>query len=94
MQIKLRKKDILKIIQEVFDSDEQIKKQVDFDAFTKLYFNQIIKRLKDVNGIYKFTREKYQTAIRVYFYYSQEKNIYNILLLAMIEKRLFDDRSD
>lgn len=94
MQIKLRKKDILKIIQEVFDSDEQIKKHVDFDSFTKLYFNQIIKRLKDVNSIYKFTREKYQTAIRVYFYYSQEKNIYNILLLAMIEKRLFDERSD
>lgn len=89
--LKLRKKDLLSIIDEVFEK-ENLSKHLDKKDFTKTYFG-IIKRLKD-NGVYKFSREKYQTSIRLYFYYSQEKSIYVILALALIERVLFDERSD
>lgn len=89
--LKLRKKDFVNVIDKVFD-DENLSKHLDKREFTNTYFG-IIKRLKD-NGAYKFTREKYQTSIRLYFYYSQEKNIYVILALALIERVLFDETSD
>ena len=90
--LKLRKKDFLTIIDEVFE-DENLSKHLDKSEFKKTYFNHIVKRLK-YDNLYKFTRDKYQTSIRLYFYYSQEKNIYFILALALIEKRLFDERSN
>lgn len=94
MQYKLRRKDFINIIKEVFDGDDRLCEVLDIDEFIKTYMNHIVKRLKGPDSIYKFTREKYQTSVRLYFYYSQEKNIFNILALAMIEKRLFDERSN
>lgn len=90
-KLKLRKKDFVNIIDKVFE-DDNLSKHLDKKEFTKTYFG-IIKRLKD-NSIYQFTRDKYQTSIRLYFYYSQEKNIYVILALALIERVLFDETSD
>ena len=92
MQYTKIRKDFINVIQEVFDSDEHISSKLNIDEFTKTYLNKIVKRLKQPNGKYKFTREEYQTSVRLYFYYSQEKNIYNILALAMIESRLFNER--
>ena len=90
--LKLRKKDFLNIIDKVFE-DENLSKHLDKKEFITTYFNHIIKRLKS-DGVYKFTRDKYQTSIRLYFYYSQEKNIYVILALALIERVLYDETSD
>ena len=87
----LRKKEIRALIEEVFEKDKSLSK-LNKDEFIELYFDKIIKRLKKPSGIYEFTRDDYQTSIRLYFYYSQEKNIYNILALAQIESRLFDGR--
>ena len=92
MQYTKLRKDFINVIQEVFDSDDHISSKLNIDEFTKIYLDKIVKRLKQPNGKYKFTREEYQTSVRLYFYYSQEKNIYNILALAMIESRLFDER--
>lgn len=86
---KLTKNDFSKLIDTVFE-DETLSKFIDKESFKDLYFNKIIKRLKD-GYKYKFTREQYQTSIRLYFYYSQEKNIYNILALAKIEEVIFDE---
>lgn len=90
--LKLRKKDFINIIDKVFE-DESLSKHLDKEEFKTLYFKHIVKRLKD-DYMYKFTREQYQTSIRLYFYYSQEKNIYVILALALLEKRLFDEKCD
>ena len=91
----LNKKEFNAIIEEVYNRDKTIKENIDLGAFKDIYFNKIVKRLKDVSsGRYKFNREKYQTSVRLYFYYSQEKNIYFILMLAMLESRLFDERSN
>lgn len=89
----LRKKELKAIIDEVFSSDTSLKK-LDKNEFENLYFDHVIKRLKKPSGIYEFTRDDYQTSVRLYFYYSQEKNIYNILALASVESRLFDGRSN
>ena len=86
---KLKKKDLERIIDIVFDKDEILTKYADKDTFKNLYFNKVVKRLKS-DSVYKFTRDQYQTSIRLYFYYSQEKNIYNILALAKIEEVLFN----
>ena len=94
MQYNMIRKDFIEIIEDVFNSDDHINKKLDIEEFKNIYFNKVIKRLKQPNGKYKFTREEYQTSIRLYLYYSDEKNIYNLLVLAMIEKRLFDERND
>lgn len=86
---KMKKQDIERVIDIVF-SDDILSKYGDKDTFKNLYFNKVIKRLKD-GSVYKFDREQYQTSIRLYFYYSQEKNIYNILALAKIEEVLFSE---
>ena len=86
---KMKKQDIERVIDIVF-KDDILSKYADKDTFKNLYFNKIIKRLKD-GSIYKFDKEQYQTSIRLYFYYSQEKNIYNILALAKIEEVLFSE---
>lgn len=86
---KMKKQDIERVIDIVF-KDDILSKYADKDTFKNLYFNKVIKRLKD-GCVYKFTREQYQTSIRLYFYYSQEKNIYNILALAKIEEVLFSE---
>lgn len=88
-----RKKELKAIIDEVFNKDKTLLK-LDKTEFENLYFDHVIKRLKKPSGIYEFTRDDYQTSIRLYFYYSQEKNIYNILALASVESRLFDGRSN
>ena len=88
---KMKKQDIERIIDTVFDKDEILTKYGDKESFKNLYYNKVIKRLKD-GYIYRFTREQYQTSIRLYFYYSQEKNIYNILALAKIEEVLFNEK--
>ena len=89
----LRKKELKAIIDEVFKAEAPLKK-LDKNEFENLYFDHVIKRLKKPSGIYEFTRDDYQTSVRLYFYYSQEKNIYNILALASVESRLFDGRSN
>ena len=94
MQYNMIRKDFIEIIEDVFNSDDHINKKLDIEEFKNIYFNKVIKRLKQPNGKYRFTREEYQTSIRLYLYYSDEKNIYNLLVLAMIEKRLFDERND
>ena len=94
MQYNMIRKDFIEIIENVFNSDDHINNKLDIEEFKNIYFNKVIKRLKQPNGKYKFTREEYQTSIRLYLYYSDEKNIYNLLVLAMIEKRLFDERND
>lgn len=94
MQYNMIRKDFIEIIEDVFNSDDHINNKLDIEEFKNIYFNKVIKRLKQPNGKYKFTREEYQTSIRLYLYYSDEKNIYNLLVLAMIEKRLFDERND
>lgn len=86
---KMKKQDIERVIDIVF-KDDTLLKYGDKDTFKNLYFNKVIKRLKD-GSVYKFNREQYQTSIRLYFYYSQEKNIYNILALAKIEEVLFSE---
>ena len=86
------KKDLINVIQGVFDKDTKIREKLDFDTFVNLYFDKIVKRLKQQNGKYKFNREEYQTSVRLYLYYSDEKNIYNLLALAMVESRLFDEK--
>ena len=88
-----RKKELKAIIDDIFKSDKSLKK-LDKNEFENLYFDHVIKRLKKPSGIYEFTRDDYQTSVRLYFYYSQEKNIYNILALASVESRLFDGRSN
>ena len=60
------KKDLINLIQGVFDSDDKINKKVDYDDFIKTYFGKIIKRLKQSNSKYKFNRDEYQTAIKLY----------------------------
>ncbi len=87
---KLKKKDFERIIDIVYE-DEILSKYGNKDTFKQLYFDKVVKRLKE-DYIYKFTREQYQTSIRLYFYYSQEKNIYNILALAKIEEVLFNEK--
>ena len=95
MTYNLTKKEFLKIIEEVYERDQTIKNKIDLNKFESLYFDKIVKRLKDTStSKYKFDRSQYQTSIRLYFYYSQEKDIYNILLLAMLESRLFDEGSN
>lgn len=86
---KLKKKDFERIIDIVYE-DEILSKYGNKDTFKQLYFDKVVKRLKD-DTVYKFTKEQYQTSIRLYFYYSQEKDIYNILALAKIEEVLFND---
>ena len=86
---KLKKKDFEMIIDIVYE-DEILSKYGNKDTFKQLYFDKVVKRLKD-DTVYKFTKEQYQTSIRLYFYYSQEKDIYNILALAKIEEVLFND---
>ena len=88
------KKDLTKIIQGVFDSDKKIREMVEYDDFISLYFDHVIKRLKQPSGKYKFNREEYQTSIRLYLYYKNETNIFNLLALAMIESRLFDENTN
>lgn len=88
-KLKLRRKDFIDVIDNVFENESNLNNHLDKKEFIKTYFT-IIKRLKE-NSIYKFTREQYQTSIRLYFYYSQEKSIYFILALALIERGLFDD---
>lgn len=83
------KKYLNEIIEEVINSDATLSSKVDIYSFKHTYFNKIIKRLKDGNN-YKLNRDKYQESVNIYFYYSQEKNIYNILALAMIERKLFE----
>lgn len=87
----LRKNEISDLIDDIIKHDDLLNEKVDIDSFKKLYFDDVIKRLRKPSGYYKFDKKDYQTAINLYFYYSQEKNIYNILILAMLEKRLFDD---
>lgn len=85
----LRKNEFNKLIDDIVNDDDLLSEKVDIDKFKQLYFNDVIKRLRKPSGYYKFNKKDYQTAINLYFYYSQEKNIYNILILAMIESRLF-----
>ena len=86
---KLKKKDFERIIDIVY-KDEILAKYGNKDTFKQVYFDKVVKRLKD-GPVYKFNKEQYQTSIRLYFYYSQEKDIYNILALAKIEEVLFND---
>ena len=87
----LRKNEFNNIIDDIIDHDDLLQEKMDVNAFKNTYFKEVIGRLRKPSGYYKFNKKDYQTAINLYFYYSQEKNIYNILLLANIEKRLFDD---
>lgn len=84
------KKYLNDLIEEVIKKDKALSNKVDLYSFKNLYFNKIIKKFKNDNG-YTFNRDKYQTAINLYFYYTQEKNIYHILALAIIERKLFDN---
>lgn len=84
------KKYLNDLIEGVIKQDKALSNKVDLYSFKNLYFNKIIKKFKTDNG-YTFNRDKYQTAINLYFYYTQEKNIYHILALAIIERKLFDD---
>ena len=76
MQYTKLRKDFINVIQEVFDSDEHISSKLNIDEFTKTYLDKIVKRLKQPNGKYKFTREEYQTSIRLYFLYFCCNNLY------------------
>ena len=78
------------IIKEVITEDKTLSNKIDLYTFKYLYFNKIVKRLKNDSGQYQFTRDKYQESINLYFYYTQEKNIYHILALALIERKLFE----
>ena len=84
------KKYLNELIDEVIKNDKVLSNKIDLYSFKHIYFNKIIKRLKSSNG-YELNRDKYQESVNIYFYYSQEKNIYNILALAMIERKLFED---
>lgn len=86
----LTKSNLTEIIEDVIKGDKSLSKRVDLYAFKELYFNKIMKRLKNDNGGYTFSHDKYQESINLYFYYTQEKNIYHILALALIERKLFD----
>lgn len=85
----ITKKNLNDLIEEVIKKDKVLSNKVDLYSFKNLYFNKIVKKFKNDNG-YTFNRDKYQSAINLYFYYTQEKNIYHILALAMIERKLFE----
>lgn len=85
------KKYLNELIDKVVHEDKVLSKKIDLYSFKNLYFTKIVKRLRNENGSYTFDRDKYQTAINLYFYYTQEKNIYHILALANIERNLFEN---
>ena len=85
------KKYLNNIIQGVFDSDKKVNEKINIEEFKQLYFSKVIKRLKQPSGKYKFNRDEYQTSIRLYLYYNNETNIYNLLALAMIENKIFNN---
>ena len=84
------KRQLERVIDEVVYNDKLLTKTIDVFSFKDIYFNKVIKRLKNDSGKYQFTRDEYQTSVSLYFYKTQEKNIYNILTLCMIERKLFD----
>lgn len=84
------KKYLNELIEEVIDNDKVLSNKIDKYSFKNLYFNKIVKRLKNESGQYVLNRDKYQESVNLYFYYTQEKNIYHILALAMIERKLFE----
>ena len=85
------KRQLLDVIDDVFRKEKTLKAKLDKEEFKTIYFDKILNRLKISRFRYSFTRGEYQTRVRLYFYYSQEKNIYIILALAMMEARLFDE---
>lgn len=90
MKYTYTKKQLDEIIDNIFEKEKNLNK-LNKDDFKNTYYSKIINKLKTSSSRYLFTREEYQTRIRLYFYYSQEKNIYVILVLALIERRLFDE---
>lgn len=84
------KRQLERVIDEVVYNDKLLTKAIDVFSFKDIYFNKVIKRLKNDSGKYQFTRDEYQTSVSLYFYKTQEKNIFNILTLCMIERKLFD----
>lgn len=84
------KKYLNELIEEVIDNDKVLSNKIDKYSFKNLYFNKIVKRLRNESGQYVLSRDKYQESVNLYFYYTQEKNIYHILALAMIERKLFE----
>ena len=84
------KKYLNELIEEVINNDKVLSNKIDKYSFKNLYFNKIVKRLRNESGQYVLSRDKYQESVNLYFYYTQEKNIYHILALAMIERKLFE----
>ena len=85
------KRELLDVIDDVFRKEKTLKAKLNKEEFKAIYFDKILNRLKISRFRYSFDRREYQTRVRLYFYYSQEKNIYIILALAMMEARLFDE---